>query len=185
MTISVAPMCPSTSLTVDAGTERGLHLALTAYLGGGEVSISTVGTRRSLVGMVTGIGGDQHRAPRIAFEEPLAARFAGHDKTLTRAAETFYLGVAAESARQRVVGEADLPGGRRYRLYADDRVRAVSICRVAPTMETRKRFLASGLDTRRPQFFFPANWTREDERLTRAAVRRSRRAALTLEGTGC
>ncbi|WP_157930640.1 hypothetical protein [Glycomyces xiaoerkulensis] len=177
--------CPTTSLTVDTGPERGLRLALTAHLGDGAVSLHTVAACRRMVGMVTGIGATAHRAPRITFEDPFAVRLGDYGEALTRAAEAFYLGVAAISVTRHMIGEFELPGGSRYRLYADDRVRAVSICRIAPTMETRKRFLASGLHYRRPRFFFPANWTREDRHRARTAVRVSRRAALTQRTPGC
>lgn len=64
-----------------------------------------------------------------------------------------------------VIGEFKLAFGEQgphYRVYADPECDAVSILRVYPNPETTKRQVATGLDSKRPSFKLPSNWSKSD-----------------------
>lgn len=79
------------------------------------------------------------------------------------------------------IGEFDMDGGRRYRVYADpewmladDRV---TVSRVLPDPARGKKVMAAkGLDTSRPVFEFPDGWSEADQATAASGILRSWRS---------
>lgn len=54
------------------------------------------------------------------------------------------------------------PKGAHYRVYADPETDSASLLRMYPDPETKKRTVATGLDSERPSFTLPSNWSKAE-----------------------
>lgn len=63
------------------------------------------------------------------------------------------------------------PKGAHYRVYADPEADSVSLLRMYPDPEAKKRTVATGLDSGQTSFTLPSNWSKTETNKAKTEIR--------------